>query len=431
MAQMLPSEPIRICNEPTEGEKYFFYMLKEYLPDEIIVFYNLPINDFRQKDYHADFTIIIPSIGLIVLEAKDWSIDYIIRSNSHKYYVKKYEEVDNPKIQAMRYMKNIEDELRNEKSLLKQFGSYRNRLIFPRAHGVVFTHITRKEYEESNHYRSIDPSFILFSEDLKRIKDFHDTAYLLDKLSKMFKHTFLFPTLSSEQMQCIRKLLYKESGNDIVEKESEIISGPDSSDNTVFKSSVSEVSVAADIIDTIPQQVPPEITVHTDKPAPKPYKYPGPPISKGIIIGFLLTAFMAICVQKVMPNINAFVANFKGRSTALSNKDIEDKIFMSFKVKEKYTYIFFGDPKRNNINYENKKCPKGTTIDFYENKKVIVTDPAGKKTEYQYDLDILYIEVANSYTEAYYNGEEITKGKKLGFIRYIFSEGKLIKGWDI
>ncbi len=63
---MAVTVPETIRSSATSGERILFRTLKEYLPDDYIVYFEPEIQGTR-----PDFVIIGPDLGLIVLEVKD------------------------------------------------------------------------------------------------------------------------------------------------------------------------------------------------------------------------------------------------------------------------------------------------------------------------------------------------------------------------
>src|ERR1051325_1963367 len=68
MAQMIP-ETLRNLPNVTPGEARVFRILQQKLDDRTYVWFNIPV---RRR--HADFVILNPDRGLLVLEVKDWRI---------------------------------------------------------------------------------------------------------------------------------------------------------------------------------------------------------------------------------------------------------------------------------------------------------------------------------------------------------------------
>ena len=57
----------------TPGERKVFAALREHLPEDYLVYY-----DIRVGDRYPDFTIIGPDLGVVVLEVKDWRLKSIV-----------------------------------------------------------------------------------------------------------------------------------------------------------------------------------------------------------------------------------------------------------------------------------------------------------------------------------------------------------------
>jgi len=57
----------------TAGERKVFAALREYLPEDYLVYY-----DIRVGDRYPDFTVIGPDLGVVVLEVKDWRLNSIV-----------------------------------------------------------------------------------------------------------------------------------------------------------------------------------------------------------------------------------------------------------------------------------------------------------------------------------------------------------------
>ena len=63
MAEMIPD---RLPSGASAGEKKVFALLQQ-LPDDVIVYYEPVV-----ADRYPDFIVIIPSLGLLVIEVKGW-----------------------------------------------------------------------------------------------------------------------------------------------------------------------------------------------------------------------------------------------------------------------------------------------------------------------------------------------------------------------
>jgi hypothetical protein len=60
----------------TSGERRFARRLESHLESDYLCWYDVPVGPKRQ---HPDFVVLHPSRGLLILEVKDWKIDFIQR----------------------------------------------------------------------------------------------------------------------------------------------------------------------------------------------------------------------------------------------------------------------------------------------------------------------------------------------------------------
>jgi hypothetical protein len=73
--------PDRLSSGASAGEKRVFALLQQ-LPDEVIVYYE-PVVSER----YPDFIVIIPNVGLLVIEAKGWYPTHIVSANGNDVIV--------------------------------------------------------------------------------------------------------------------------------------------------------------------------------------------------------------------------------------------------------------------------------------------------------------------------------------------------------
>ncbi|WP_038140163.1 3'-5' exonuclease [Thiothrix lacustris] len=132
------------------GEKRFAKRLEQWLEDDYLCWYDLPVGK-RQR--YADFIIVHPLRGLLLLEVKDWKLDTIhsidkqfatlLTSNGLK-------QVFNPLEQARQCAYQLVNQLEQDPQLLSHTGKYRGKLAFPYGYGVVLTNITREQFEATD-----------------------------------------------------------------------------------------------------------------------------------------------------------------------------------------------------------------------------------------------------------------------------------------
>ena len=81
MAQFVPSLNEAIQRMDTVGERSVAKFLNQHLPEDSIVWCNIPVGD---KRLHADFLILLPKLGLLCLEVKDWKLKSLNYFNPQK-----------------------------------------------------------------------------------------------------------------------------------------------------------------------------------------------------------------------------------------------------------------------------------------------------------------------------------------------------------
>src|SRR4051812_49031209 len=107
MAYMVPDT---IRTSATGGVRLLFLTLKQYLPDDYIVYYEPDIQGRR-----PDFIIIGPDLGLVVLEVKEYTKATLHQINHDEWQLHtaagRLETVKNPFKQARDYAHLVADKL--------------------------------------------------------------------------------------------------------------------------------------------------------------------------------------------------------------------------------------------------------------------------------------------------------------------------------
>lgn len=133
----------------TAGERRFAERLEDYLEDDYLVWFDIPLGEKRR---YTDFVILHPSRGLLFLEVKDWRIDTMqsithdaVRLLTQRGLVSK----PNPLLQARQCATHYINRLERDKALVYPEGKYQGKLLSPWAYGVVLTNITRKQWDKA------------------------------------------------------------------------------------------------------------------------------------------------------------------------------------------------------------------------------------------------------------------------------------------
>jgi hypothetical protein len=149
MAEMIP---------PTFTGRYSserkIYDLLKRLPDDCLVYY-----EPRIDDRYPDFVVIMPDLGVLVLEVKGWRASELLGADSHRVRHKAFGEersVLHPSRQARDYMHGLMRACRSlswSDCLLEKDGRHKGAFRFPFSHAVILTNIGREELD------GIDPAF--------------------------------------------------------------------------------------------------------------------------------------------------------------------------------------------------------------------------------------------------------------------------------
>ncbi|MGO4949090.1 3'-5' exonuclease [Paenibacillus sp. DRB1-1] len=204
MAYMVPEY---IPKKATAGERLLFETLKRYLPSDYIIYYEPEIRGRR-----ADFVIIGPDIGLIVLEVKDYTKSTLHQINQDEWMLHtsagETRTVKSPLKQARDNARLISDQLKKDKNLLQGLSGY---LKFSYGYGTVFTRLKQEDFIKLGLYNVIDPSFVLCRDEIDTDDDGFSSETLMEKLFGMFtiqsKRRY---TLTDEDIQAIRFHLFPE-----------------------------------------------------------------------------------------------------------------------------------------------------------------------------------------------------------------------------
>ncbi len=169
MSTLIPS--IASCKDVTPGERRFARLLEAKLEDDYLCWYNVPIGPSR---HHPDFIIMHPQRGLLVLEVKDWRLSTIQSINSHEATIfvnNAPVKVKNPLEQARGYAMVVADILKSDPQLVWADGRYQGKLLCPWAFGVVFTNITRSDFEQTDLGEAIEPHHLICRDEMTESVD--------------------------------------------------------------------------------------------------------------------------------------------------------------------------------------------------------------------------------------------------------------------
>lgn len=165
MATLIPS--LGSARFDSRGELRLAERLKDFLEDNACVWHNLPVGP---RGRHPDFVIIHPGHGILVLEAKDWRLDTLISATKTEVELltdRGPVREHSPFEQVRGYMFEVVRMLERDPQLVfAPEHPFKGRPIAPFGFGVVFTNITRKQFEATDLPEVFQPERCLFRDEM-------------------------------------------------------------------------------------------------------------------------------------------------------------------------------------------------------------------------------------------------------------------------
>ena len=186
MATLIPALGTCVARM-TSGERRWAERLQDKLEDDYLLWWDVPIGP---KQTRPDFVVLHPRRGALILEVKDWRLDTIRRATREYFEIAPDgtpKVVMSPLQQARHCAIQVVNALERDPQLVQGAGPYQGKLAFPWGHGVVFTHITRKQFEGAGLGEAI-PAHLAICKD-EMVEDVDAEAFQ-ERLWAMFPHTF-------------------------------------------------------------------------------------------------------------------------------------------------------------------------------------------------------------------------------------------------
>lgn len=205
MATLIPS--IGAARFATRGELRLAERLGAFLEDNAYVWHNLPVGPRGRR---PDFVVVHPAQGLLVLEVKDWRFDAILSATKNEVELLTARgpvREESPYEQVRRYAFEVVQELeRTPELVFPQGHPFQGRPVLPFGFGVVFTNITRKQFEGTN-LRDVFPVERTLLRD--EMSEGADPEAFRERLWRMVSPR-LGPPLALPQFDRLRALLFPE-----------------------------------------------------------------------------------------------------------------------------------------------------------------------------------------------------------------------------
>jgi len=204
MATLIP--PLGSARFDARGELRLAERLKDCLEDNAWVWHNIPVGPFGR---HPDFVVLHPDQGIVVLEVKDWRLDTIVNANKMQVELltdRGHVLTDNPFEQVRGYMFNVVKTLKRDPLLVIESGGFRGQPVFPFGHGVVFSNITRKQFEQTDLSEVFASGRCIFRDEMTESVDPDDFR---ERVWRMVSPR-IGSALSLPQIDRVRALLFPE-----------------------------------------------------------------------------------------------------------------------------------------------------------------------------------------------------------------------------
>ncbi|RFO96532.1 DNA helicase II [Rhodoferax lacus] len=185
MATLIPA--IGTTSFDSTGERRLAERLEQKLDDDYLLWHNVPIGP---RQTHPDFVVLHPKRGLLILETKDWKLDTIRHASRQAWDILadgRPKTVINPLAQARHCAIQVVNALERDPQLVQETGPHQGKLAFPWGHGVVFTRITRKQFDDAELGNTIEPHHVICQDEMLESAD---PEAFQQRLWNMFAYSF-------------------------------------------------------------------------------------------------------------------------------------------------------------------------------------------------------------------------------------------------
>ncbi len=205
MATLIPA--LSTCvSRMTSGERRVAQRLEDKLDDDYLLWYDVPMGP---KNAHPDFCVMHPRRGILVLEVKDWKLSTIQQADKQTWEIIPDgipKSVINPLEQARQYAHQVVNALERDPQLVQADGAHAGKLAFPWSYGVVFTNITRKQFEAAELQHAIEPHRVLCQDEMLESVGAED---LQSRLWGMFPY-MMRGVMSLPQLDRVRWIMFPQ-----------------------------------------------------------------------------------------------------------------------------------------------------------------------------------------------------------------------------
>ena len=167
------------------------------------------------SDRYPDFVVIIPSVGLLVVEVKGWYPNHIEGANDAEVTVNsrgRREVCKHPIRQARDYKYRLMDTARRHPqtdALLHHEGTNAGRFIFPFGHLAVLNNCSRQQLDEHGLSKVFPANKVLARDELEALSAMSPVE-LIDRLRNCFDPWWDFGRLTEDQISIVRAVIHPE-----------------------------------------------------------------------------------------------------------------------------------------------------------------------------------------------------------------------------
>ena len=206
MAEMIPD---RLPSGASAGEKRVFEVLQR-LPDNCIVYYEPVVSN-----KYPDFIVIIPEVGLLIIEVKGWYPGHIESGDLNQVRITsrgRTETQRHPIRQARDYMfglMNAAKAFSKSDTLLRTRGDHAGQLIFPLGNLAVLNNIKRDQLNSLGLTPLFPPSKVMTRDEFEQLATI-ETEGLVPALKSFFDPWWDFAALNDTQISALRAIIHPE-----------------------------------------------------------------------------------------------------------------------------------------------------------------------------------------------------------------------------
>ena len=161
------------------------------------------------KQSHPDFVVMHPRRGVLILETKDWKLETIQQATRQAWDIMangQLKVVMSPLAQARFCAIQMVNALERDPQLVQPAGPHQGKLAFPWGHGVVFTRITRKQFDDAGLGDAIEPHYVICQDEMLATAD---AEAFQQRLWHMFPHSF-GGVMSLPQLDRVRWIMFPQ-----------------------------------------------------------------------------------------------------------------------------------------------------------------------------------------------------------------------------